>query len=118
MAVHSSAIALPLPLARVHGVGPTLKVHEEGIGVANFGEIYSIRVTARHGPAVASRLKRSALNGDLSTLLTCFVGRLSVDLVVGPIGILRGWRTDLPQHPRALGAGRHGRGEQAQRDGR
>src|SRR6185369_6079157 len=113
-----SSGSLPLRLARVHGVGPALKVHEEGIRVANFDEIDSIGATARHGPAVGSRLKRSALNGDLSTLLARFVGRLSVDLGVGPIRMLRGWRTDLPQHPPALGAGRHGRSEQAQRAGR
>src|SRR4030095_3062829 len=53
---HTEAIRLVLtvpPSARSgHGVGPTLKVHEEGIGVANFSKIYSVRVTARPGPSV------------------------------------------------------------------
>jgi hypothetical protein len=110
-------ISLPLRPARVHGVGPALKVHKEGVRVANFGETHSIRLTARHSPTVISRLKRSALDGDLSTLLAGFVGRLRVNHVVGPIGMLRGWRTDLPQHPPARGAGRHGRAEQAQGKG-
>src|SRR5215813_4893011 len=109
--------ACSLLLARLHGVRPALKVHEEGVRVANFGETHSVRVTARHGPTVISRLKCSALDGDFSTLLTCFVGRLGVNLVVGPIGMLPGWRTDLPQHPPARGAGRQGTREQAQPNG-
>src|SRR5262245_52011267 len=117
VAVRVFDCSLPLRPTRVHGVGPALKVHKEGVRVASFGENYSVRVTARHGPTVGSRLKRSTLDSDLSTLLARFVGRLRVKLVVGRIGMLRGWRTDLPQHPPARGAGRHDQREQAQRKG-
>src|SRR5258705_11164902 len=105
---------LALRSARVHGVGPALKVHKEGIPAGNFGEIDSIGVTACHRPAVVFRLKRSALDGDLSTLLARFVVRLSVDLAVGLIRMLRVWRADLPQHPPTLGAGRHGHGKEGE----
>src|SRR6185436_6562464 len=88
--------SFPLRSARVHVVGPTLKVYVEGIGVAGLLEIYSVGVAARHGPAVGSCLKRSALSSGLGALLTRFAGGLSTYLGVGPIRMLRGGRTDLP----------------------
>ena len=47
--IHNSARSKSLVLfpTRVHGVRPALKVHKEGVRVANFGENYSVRVTAR-----------------------------------------------------------------------
>src|SRR5438034_1733141 len=62
-----------------------------------------VRLTPSYGPAVDSALNCPAPNSNLSTLLARVVCRLGVDLVVTPVSARPARRTDLPQHPRALG---------------